>query len=55
MASRMFRARLALMEKLKEVARDVPDWGETPNPQEFLDAIEEFIDAKLDERSGDNR
>lgn len=55
MASRINRARLALLAKLKEAARDVPDWGETPNPQEFLDAIEEFIDAKLDDRLEDHR
>ena len=55
MPSRMFVARMGLKDKLKELARDVPDWGETPNPDEFLEAIEEFIDAKLAERLDDNR
>lgn len=36
-----------LREFLKEAARDIPDWGITPNPDKWLAAFEAFIDAKL--------
>lgn len=45
--NKLNRTRENLLERLTEAARDIPDWGVTPNPSEWLDAIEEFIDAKL--------
>lgn len=54
--NKLNRARENLLERLTEASRDIPDWGATPNPRKWLDAIEAFIDAKIhDALHGDDK
>jgi hypothetical protein len=36
MSNSLNDARKALLEQLKRAARDIPDWGVTPAPNEWL-------------------
>lgn len=48
----LVESRVALRFVLEQVSRDVPDWGLLPDPQELMDRLEAFIDAKIQDALG---